>query len=945
MSRLPFSPSLLLPLFLTLAPFTLRAQTSLPPTPPPQDRVAAIGVAPLKAPLNADFSPGSAFTLEGWVFLETSSRSAWLMGQGLGAGGVDPHLSHALLLDGTNGNRLQFAASTGAPGSLRSITAPASLPLHTWTHVAAIFENNALRLVINGSVVASGLAVGAPPTLPPVPFSLGIAFTPDGRTNFGPFPGYLRQARFWRVARTPAQLLAAAAESLPTDRAGLVAAWPLDENGGPVARDLGDGNRSLTVVSAFAQPWLSSVRTAFLSTSPFFAAPVISPSTGLTVLDQSLLFDIDADGDADLVHLQLSPSLSIPETRAALRLSRNDRGTFTDVTAAALGDVTMVRPSDYVVGDFNGDGRPDLLIAGFGLDTPPFPGEQLKLLIATADGRLRDESLPRLPPRLTVTHGVSAADIDGDGDLDIYLGRSVARGAAPHFYLNNGSGTFTDAADRLPAEFAAGSAGDLDSLLVDVNGDRFPDLVLGGLTGPNELLLNDGRGRFARHPRHSLPPKLGAPDWLTTDIASADFDGDGLADLALATTGGTLLLGDGRTISGYGIPGLQILLNHPDGRFRDVTATSGITWTDDDLWVNRTEIVDLNRDGRPDLLAQISSRRGFTARLFLNLGPGHPTLFHDVTDVLPSLSRRGNRSYLATDADGDGITDLILTGPQSTSFARALVPLATGRLANLSVRTQAGTGDATLIAGFALGGGTSSTATKPLLVRAIGPTLSVFGVTGTLADPVVEIAPLGAAKIAENDNWSGTAALKNAFASTGAFPLAPDTSRDAALLFSPTSGAYTATVSGGTGIALLEVYDAGTGNSPRLTNVSARTNAGTGADALIVGFVVNGTLPKKLLIRAAGPTLAVFGVDNTLADPALTLRPLGSEGIVAANDDWAGTAALKGAFTSVGAFPFPSNNSRDAALVIELPPGAYTATISGKQNTTGVALVEVYELP
>jgi hypothetical protein len=212
----------------------------------------------------------------------------------------------------------------------------------------------------------------------------------------------------------------------------------------------------------------------------------------------------------------------------------------------------------------------------------------------------------------------------------------------------------------------------------------------------------------------------------------------------------------------------------------------------------------------------------------------------------------------------------------------------------------------------------------------------------------VEIAPLGAAKIAENDNWSGTTALKNAFAGVGAFALSPDTSKDAALTFSPAAGAYTAKVvgsDGGTGVALVEVYDTGSGNTPKLTNVSARTQVGTGADVLITGINVNGNVPKRLLIRAVGPTLGAFGVGGTLADPVLDVRPLGVDNVVATNDDWRGTAALKAAFASVGAFGFASDGSKDAALAIELPPGAYTATVSGKGGTTGVALVEVYELP
>ena len=142
-----------------------------------------------------------------------------------------------------------------------------------------------------------------------------------------------------------------------------------------------------------------------------------------------------------------------------------------------------------------------------------------------------------------------------------------------------------------------------------------------------------------------------------------------------------------------------------------------------------------------------------------------------------------------------------------------------------------------------------------------------------------------------------------------------------------------------------ELNDAGNGGSGRLDNVSARAEVGTGADILAAGFAIGGTAPKRLLLRAVGPTLGLFGVGGTLADPVLAIRPLGRETLSAQNDDWAGTAALKAAFASVGAFAFADDASRDAAVVVELPPGTYTATVSGKNNTTGVALVEVYELP
>ncbi|MCF3652165.1 M64 family metallopeptidase [Synoicihabitans lomoniglobus] len=271
-----------------------------------------------------------------------------------------------------------------------------------------------------------------------------------------------------------------------------------------------------------------------------------------------------------------------------------------------------------------------------------------------------------------------------------------------------------------------------------------------------------------------------------------------------------------------------------------------------------------------------------------------------------------------------------------------------GRLTNLSVRTQAGTGSQTLTVGFAIGEATADQTEKSLLVRVIGPALATFGVAGTLADPTVSLAPLGQSAMATNDNWNGDANLKAAFVTVGAFPLDDDSSADSALLHATTNGAYTAQVGSGdngTGIALVEVYDTGSTDTPRLVNLSARSQVGIGSDALIAGFVYDGNVPARLLIRAVGPTLGGFGVDGVLVDPVLTVRVLGETTVLASNDDWAGADALKTAFAAVGAFPFPHESSLDSALIVEIQPGAYTATISGYSDTTGVALVEVYELP
>lgn len=268
-----------------------------------------------------------------------------------------------------------------------------------------------------------------------------------------------------------------------------------------------------------------------------------------------------------------------------------------------------------------------------------------------------------------------------------------------------------------------------------------------------------------------------------------------------------------------------------------------------------------------------------------------------------------------------------------------------GRLINLSVRTNAGTGSQTLIAGFVVAGSGS----KQVLVRAIGPTLGVFGVTGTLTDPQLALFGSGSTPMATNNGWGGTTALSNAFTQVGAFPLTA-TARDAALLSSLPPGNYSAQVtsaSGGTGVALVEAYDADAPNATtRLVNLSARTVAGTGASTLIAGFAISGNVPKTLLIRGVGPGLGQFGVTGTLANPRLELHTMvnNQDTIVASNAGWGGGAALRTAFTQVGAFELPAS-SADAALLISLEPGSYTAQVAGAGNTTGVALVEVYEVP
>lgn len=278
------------------------------------------------------------------------------------------------------------------------------------------------------------------------------------------------------------------------------------------------------------------------------------------------------------------------------------------------------------------------------------------------------------------------------------------------------------------------------------------------------------------------------------------------------------------------------------------------------------------------------------------------------------------------------------------SDSAVLIVAASSRLANLSVRAVAGSGSNTLIVGFVIAGGSN----KSLLVRGIGPTLSAFGVTGALDDPVLSLYS-GSRLFDSNDDW-GMAANATQIAPVsarwGAFALTA-ASRDAVVFSALGMGAFTAHVSGkgtASGIALMELYDADQGNASRLVNFSARTNVGTGANAPIVGFVTAGNATKQVLIRAIGPTLMGFGVTGVIPDPQLVLYRQGSATPLQQNDNWGGTTVLKSVFGATGAFAL-GDSSRDAALLVTLEPGAFTAQISGVNNTTGVALIEVYEVP
>lgn len=272
--------------------------------------------------------------------------------------------------------------------------------------------------------------------------------------------------------------------------------------------------------------------------------------------------------------------------------------------------------------------------------------------------------------------------------------------------------------------------------------------------------------------------------------------------------------------------------------------------------------------------------------------------------------------------------------------AGALFAAEPAGLVNISTRVAVGGSAGTPIPGFVLSG----VGTKSILVRAVGPTLAGFGVSGVMADPRLSLVR-GTAIVADNDNW--LAADAPVMASVGAFAMAAG-SKDAAVLASLSPGAYTAPVTAvdsGTGVALVEVYSASGSSAATVVNASTRAHVGTGDNVLIPGFVIGGAGSLRLLIRAVGPTLAGFGVGDALADPMITLYR--GTTALAANDNWSSAinaGAVSSTAAAVGAFAL-ANGSRDAAILASLEPGTYSAIISGVGGTTGTALVELYVVP
>jgi N-acetylneuraminic acid mutarotase len=285
---------------------------------------------------------------------------------------------------------------------------------------------------------------------------------------------------------------------------------------------------------------------------------------------------------------------------------------------------------------------------------------------------------------------------------------------------------------------------------------------------------------------------------------------------------------------------------------------------------------------------------------------------------------------------------LVAGGDDSSLAALASSELYTGqpiptRLGNISTRLRVGTGDNAMIGGFIITG----TQPKTHIVRGIGPSLSV---PGALADPVIEIHDSSGILIpgAINNNWrdDNPDRVQHVIDSG----LAPTNDLESAKWGIINPGAYTVVVRGNnntTGVGTFEVYDLDRTVDSKLANVSTRGFVGIGDNVMIGGIIILGNAPTRVVFRGMGPSLIAAGVPNALLDPTLELRD-SNGALLIANDNWQDNPSQAAAISAAGLAP---TNNLEAAIAATLPPAAYTAILAGKNNTTGVGLVEAYQLP
>lgn len=467
----------------------------------------------------------------------------------------------------------------------------------------------------------------------------------------------------------------------------------------------------------------------------------------------------------------------------------------------------------------------------------------------------------------------------------------------------------------------------------------------------------------------------------TTPPSAALLDADGVTPLAAGTTaagdGTVIALGyftgatSGATFTGEWVPLTGPQAGNIAFQRTSIGDSSSGSGTVDGFFTLQTDFDSANSavyqripPAGTRLSIAIYNRSTIGGSTHFNIVTHDEWRWEDPSPILPTFLFLNPTSAGALWLGGPGTAMRTALATSSFPGNAAQAP---ARLINISTRGFVGTDAAQMIPGFVVQG----TGSTRVLIRAVGPSLSQFGINAPLADPQIRVVrQADSTTVGENDDWHVQPAWQDvqaAFTTTGAFPL-PDPAvtptTDAAVLADlPVSpGGYTVNVTGknaGTGVAIAEVYlvDGSPSAPGELVNISTRGFVGTGEAIMIPGFVVGPGGPRRLLIRAVGPRLATapYNVPGTVADPRLQVNlvvpPNEPEVVLGTNDDWGDAgqaAAIAAAATQVYAFGL-NPGSKDAALILQLPASdrsrSFTVQVRGANGTTGLAITEIYELP
>jgi len=315
----------------------------------------------------------------------------------------------------------------------------------------------------------------------------------------------------------------------------------------------------------------------------------------------------------------------------------------------------------------------------------------------------------------------------------------------------------------------------------------------------------------------------------------------------------------------------------------------------------------------------------------------------------PNQSKIGDYITVVSDDAGANVAYAATFNGEEDIYYVRIRPAAAG-LGNISTRALVQTGENVMIGGFIVQG----TGPKRVIIRAIGPELTQYGITDALGNPRLELHNGTGALIAFNDDWQttilGGIITSNQVSDIQNSGHAPTAASESAIVADLQPGNYTAIVRGvnnTTGVALVEVYDLSPATTSILGNISTRSFVQTGENVMIGGFIVQGTGPTRVIIRAIGPELTQYGITNALANPRLELHN-GTGALIGSNDNWQ-TTILGGIITSNQVSDIQNSGhaptaASESAIIANLQPGNYTAIVRGVNNTTGVALAEVYDL-